>query len=221
MTENVAEAASPLFRRLWPVLTAHLLDVPSGDRLFNPYALDPDPLAVPGAGQIRRDNLARYLDAFPDVPPLFVMAEAPGPWGARFSGVPLTAEAQLVDPDFWLVGQPTSPGDPHREYSGRIYHRVIAGHERRVFTWNAVPFHPHRPGEPLTIRTPTRREVRACVPLVAAVVEAIGPERCVAIGRVAEWALAEAGAESTYVRHPSQGGAKLFEAGMREVLAQS
>ncbi len=210
-----------LREKLWPVFERHLFPAPSTDDLFNPYEPGDDPLGVPGAAAIRRDNLRAYLDAYTEVPPILVMAEAPGPWGCRFSGVPLTSEAQLADPDFWLDGLPTSLGDPHHEYSGRIYHRVVAPHYRRVFTWNAVPLHPHRVGEPLTIRTPRRREVQAFAPLVAGLVEALQPTVCVAVGRVAERAFADVGVASTYVRHPSQGGAKLFEAGMQRVFAQT
>ena len=207
-----------LYGRLWPLFERHLFGQPSTERLFNPYSLAPDPLGVAGAGQIRRDNLARYLRAFSALPDVFVLAEAPGPWGARFSGVPLTSEAQLADPHFWLDGHPTSAGEPHAEYSGRIYHRVVGAARGRVFTWNAVPFHPHRAGAPLTIRTPTRAEVGRFVPFTAALVAALRPACCVAVGRVAERAFAAAGVEAHYVRHPSQGGARLFAAGMECVL---
>ncbi len=206
---------------LWPLFEQHLFPLPSTDRLFNPYALADDALGVPGAGWIRRENLKGYLDAYDALPPLFVMAEAPGPWGCRFSGVPLTSEAQLNDPRFWLAGIPTSRSEPHHEYSGRIYHRVVSGHYRRVFTWNAVPLHPHRTDEPLTIRTPTRAEVRAFLPLVSEMVRALNPAACIAVGRVAERAFADIDVEATYVRHPSQGGAKLFEAGMREAFMRT
>ena len=39
-----------------------------------------------------------------------------------------------------------------------------------------------------------------------------------ALGRVAERALTAVNVACTYVRHPSQGGARLFEAGMGEVF---
>ncbi len=216
--EGSAPEHGALFRCLWPVFQDHLFSLPSTDTLFNPYAPAPDRLAVPGAGQIRRDNLARYLNAYRALPPVLVVAEAPGPWGARFSGVPLTSEAQLACPDFWLSGVPTSLGEPHGEYSGRIYHRVVAPYRQRVFTWNAVPLHPHRAGEPLTIRTPRVTEVRRFAPLLEAMVAALQPRLTVAVGRVAERALHAVGAAPHYVRHPSQGGAKLFEAGMEALL---
>ena len=152
------------------------------------------------------------------------MAEAPGPWGCRFSGVPLVSEQQLLDPAFPLDGRPTSlralHGEPLKEYSGGIYWRAMEPRWGRFWTWNAVPFHPHKPGEPLTIRAPRAREIRQFADALAAVVEAVQPGRVVALGRVAERALAAVGVESTYVRHPSQGGATAFREGMAESSAR-
>jgi len=41
---------------------------------------------------------------------------------------------------------------------------------------------------------------------------------CVAIGRKAEYALQGLDVPCAYVRHPSQGGAVLFESGIRQLL---
>jgi hypothetical protein len=148
-----------------------------------------------------------------------LLAEAPGPWGCRFSGVPLVSEAQLVDPAFPIHGRPTSRADgPHTEYSAGIYWRVLAAHFPHFFTWNSVPLHPFRPGAPLSIRTPTRREVKAYTGLLAGLLDVLAPALILAVGRNAEYALRHVGAPCTYVRHPSQGGARLFEAGVRDAL---
>ena len=59
-------------------------------------------------------------------PPVFLLAEAPGPWGCRFSGVPLVSEAQLVDAAFPLNGEPRGRNEtPYHEYGARIYWRVL------------------------------------------------------------------------------------------------
>ena len=50
---------------------------------------------------------------------------------------------------------------PHAEYSARIYWRVMRPWFPRFLTWNTVPYHPHQPGRPLSIRTPTAREITA------------------------------------------------------------
>lgn len=209
-------------REVWRLFEEHLLDRPSAERQFNPYRDYDERFDRPDAPAIRRKNLKRYLDCYAGAaPPLFLLAEAPGPWGCRFSGVPLVSEAQLADTDFPIGGQPTSTQKtPHTEYSSAIYWRVMQPYFPRFFTWNSVPFHPHKDGEPLSIRTPTRGEGAAFEDLLAGLLRLLEPARTVAIGRKAERALQEIGADCTYVRHPSQGGAKKFEGGVRAVARE-
>ena len=208
-----------LLNDVWTLCEDRIVSEPSTEELFNPYRDRRDDLDRPDAPQIRRDNLKRYLACYDARPPLFLLAEAPGPWGCRFSGVPITSEAQLVDDAFPLDGAPSSLNDePHTEYSASIYWRVLQPYFPHFFTWNSVPLHPHDPGEPLSIRNPRRSEVARWEGLLADVLEAVQPERIAAVGRKAERALKEVGAEGTYVRHPSQGGAKKFEAGVLDLV---
>ena len=206
---------------VWTLLEARVLSEPSSDDLFNPYRDVHDEIDRPNAAQIRRANLKSYLRCYTERPPLFLLAEAPGPWGCRFSGVPFTSESKLVDADFPIDGRPSSLGDgPHREYSGAIYWRVLQPYFPHFFTWNSVPLHPHDAGDPLTIRTPRRSEVARYEGVLADLLDLLEPECIVAVGRKAERALHEIDAACTYVRHPSQGGAKKFEAGMQEILTE-
>ena len=195
------------------------------DRLYNLYASGAETEHdAPGAPEIRRANLRNALEAVarsapsgrPDV---LVVAEAPGPWGCRFSGIPFTNERQLVDPEFPVEGTPSSrqfaeTGEPLKEYSGSIYWGAMLPHWGRFWTWNAVPFHPHKEGNRLSIRTPTVREVRRWHGVLNELVGIIEPAAVVAVGRKAEGALQAIGADPVYVRHPSQGGATLFRDGM-------
>ncbi len=206
---------------VWTLLETRVFPEPSSDTLFNPYHTTHAALDRPDAAQTRRDNLRSYLACFPERPPLFLLAEAPGPWGCRFSGVPLVSESQLVDDTFPIDGAPTSREDePHREYSASIYWRVLQPYFPHFFTWNSVPFHPHDAGDPLTIRTPRRSEVARYEDVLADLIDLLQPERVLAVGRKAERALDEVDVDSTYVRHPSQGGAKKFEAGVQEAVAE-
>ncbi len=196
-----------------------LFRMPSQERLFNPYTDRHDGFDLPDAPAIRRENLKNYLACYARRPPLFLVAEAPGPWGCRFSGVPFVSEAKLVDPGFPIHGRPSgTQAALHREYSAGIYWRALGPYFPQFFTWNSVPLHPHRAGEPLSIRTPTRREVAAFEDVLGALVRLLDPARTVAVGRKAERALERLGVPNTYVRHPSQGGARLFERGVRAVL---
>ncbi len=148
-----------------------------------------------------------------------MVAEAPGPWGCRFSGVPITSEEQLVDADFPFSGRVSGNGDvPHKEYSARIFWRVMAPYFPRFIAWNAVPFHPHRVGEPMSIRTPRASEIKGFAWLTRAVLDAVEPGMVIALGRKAQYQLDFLEVDCTYVRHPSQGGAVLFEEGMKRLF---
>jgi uracil-DNA glycosylase len=151
----------------------------------------------PGA-TLRRARLADYLELHADAP-LLLVAEAPGFRGTRVSGIPLTSERQLSG---------TGPA----EATATIVHRVLAelGLEGSVLLWNLVPTHPHLPGEPLTNRRPTRKEIEGSRCFLD---ELAGGRRTIAVGRLAE---DELGGE--YVRHPSHGGAQAFRKGLITAL---
>ncbi len=204
---------------VWSLFATHVFPAPSTDDQCNPYRTRHDDLDDANAPTLRRENLRTYLSAYDTAPPLFLLLEAPGPWGCRFSGVPITSEAQLTDPAFPIDGRQTSLNDePHTEYSASIFWRVLQPHFPHFFVWNSLPLHPHDPDEPLSIRTPRRTEVRAWQPLLTDLLDVLEPTRIVGVGRKAERALEEVDADPTYVRHPSQGGAKTFERGINALV---
>lgn len=206
---------------VYTVLQNHVFDVPSTATLFNPYRDQDDAFDLPDAPAIRRENARCYLACYEERPPVFLLAEAPGPWGCRFSGVPLVSEAQLVDEDFPIDGHRSSTQEePHSEYSANIYWRVLEPYFPHFFTWNSVPFHPHHAGEPLSIRNPKSSEVKSYTGVLTDLLSILQPQRILAIGRKAEYALKQIDAEATYVRHPSQGGARLFEAGVLTAMQE-
>ncbi len=203
------------------LIAEHLFDEPSLEDLFNPYStMNPD-LDRADAIEIRRANLARYILDRPTNPSVLLLAEAPGPWGCRFSGVPITSEEQLLESSFPLDGQQASLSEnPHKEYSASVYWRVLQPFYGHIFTWNTVPFHPHHVGEPLSIRTPRTSEINRFSSLLEGIVSVMNPARTIAIGRKAEKALSIVGAAAVYVRHPSQGGATLFKQGVLRELRE-
>jgi uracil-DNA glycosylase len=144
-----------------------------------------------GEGALRRrDRLRAYLTDRANAR-LLLVGEAPGYRGARVSGIPFTSERQLT-------------GRGPAEATATIVHRVLAelGLTDDVLLWNALPAHPHRPGEPMSNRPPTRAEVDLGRPFLAPLT---GGRRVIAVGRVAGRAL---GVEP--IRHPSRGGASAF-----------
>lgn len=140
-----------------------------------------------------RDYLARRADAR-----FVLVGESAGYRGARISGLAFTSERQLT-------------GKGPAEASATIVHRVLAGlgAEDDVLLWNTVPTHP---GTATSNRRPTRDEVDAAR---AFLVEVTRGRTAIAVGRLAAAALVDA----PYVRHPSHGGARAFEAGLERAFA--
>lgn len=208
-----------LLRDIWEVFRKDVFTVPSTEVLFNQYRDRVEGLDLPGAEEIRRRNLRGYLASFGRRPRALVVGEAPGPWGCRFSGLPFTGERMLEEGAFPFGGRKSSTHEPpYQERSGVIFWRDMLPRLGEFLLVNSVPFHPHRRGEPLSIRTPTRGELEGCAPILAAIVERLDPRTLVAVGRKAEAALGMLGLPALYVRHPSRGGAREFARGMERIF---
>lgn len=209
----------PAFQVAWEVIEREVFSAPSTPRAFNLYHDRHETLDVPDAAAVRRANLWNYFACFEDLPPVFVLLEAPGPRGCRFSGVPITSESQLLNPAFPIYGDRTTrAGEPLSEYSANIYWRVLQPFFPHFFTWNSFPLHPHDEENPMSIRTPGFREIADFDNLLRALVDVLKPKKVIAVGRRAEYALARINQPTHYVRHPSQGGARQFEEGILSVV---
>jgi uracil-DNA glycosylase len=191
----------------------------SSGSLFNPYADETEAFDIKGAAAIRRQNLGNYFGAFQDVPPILIVGEAPGPRGCRFTGVPFTSERLFARESLPFMGRKTSAQvECFSEPTATIFWRVLGAHFPNFLCWNAVPFHPHLPEQPLSIRPPSAREVRAHLELLDDVLMIMKPQRILAVGRIAQYALNLLIREFVPIRHPSHGGAVEFERGVRETL---
>jgi uracil-DNA glycosylase len=194
--ESVAErsfgAAFPMFREADPALER--VDAPA----------------------LRRANATAYLNARAGREPLLLVGEAMGYAGGRFTGIAFTAERTLHG---WGTPYAATSVRPEgwAEQSGTIVHGALAtlGIEAETVLWNVVPAHPHRPGEPLSNRTPAVGELRAGAEVLGELIERLRPRALVAVGRSAERALADLGLDcDACVRHPANGGATAFREGL-------
>ena len=175
---------------------------------FNQYA-GPD-------GAVRLDNLRTYLDQRAGAR-VVALGEAAGYQGMRWTGIAFTSERDLAR---WGPPYRATSDRPNgwSEPSGTIVHRVLGEleAERRVILWNTVPHHPHHPGRPLSNRRPTVAEVAAGSVFAERLIELVQPRLVLAVGRIAEAVL---GDRAAYVRHPANGGATAFTAGITAALA--
>lgn len=161
----------------------------------------------------RCQRLRRHLS----IQPAYVLiGEASGYQGCRVSGIPFTSERLIGEgaiPRVAGVGTRLSARHiPWSEPSATTVWSTLCalGIAERTVLWNAFPWHPHKPAQPHSNRTPTPAERAVGLPVLQALLEQF-PQACVfAVGRQADGALREIGRPAVALRHPSMGGASRF-----------
>jgi uracil-DNA glycosylase len=198
-----------------------LATTPAGTNSVNPYDRSDQTNAV------RRRNLTRYLGQLAERGPrVLLVGEAPGYRGMRITGVPFTHLGLLRDgiPRFGMLGiengyeLPEAPGGVAAEPTATVLWQTLVELDFLPALWSAFPLHPHRPGEPLSNRTPTAREAAAWAWSWQAVRDLLRIERVVAVGNIASASLTKSGFQVPRIRHPAHGGKAGFATGLRHLL---
>ncbi|WP_176725098.1 MULTISPECIES: uracil-DNA glycosylase [unclassified Streptomyces] len=201
-------------------------------RLLRALPAPPDAEALygpGGAGPLRRRNLLRYLDLMREVgPKVLLVAEAPGYRGTTVTGVPFMSVRQLTAKPGLITGRPEGDGfeAPDRPAfdreasSAAVWGALASWQGRKPLLWGIYPHHPHAPGDPHTNRTPRASEIAAGAPIALALAAAFGITSLVAVGRKAQGALAAGGLTAPAIRHPAQGGARIFAAQLAALNAE-
>jgi hypothetical protein len=188
--------------------------------------------------ELRRANMAAYLEARRAHARVLLLGEAPSHRGCRFTGIAFCSEMELLHKRDLVAREPLeltsreAATKPQRERSAAVIWGEIerAGKPFEVVLWNAFPWHPYvdadgerdGPCGPSSNRKPKLNEVAQGRAAFDALLRCFTRRLDVfAIGKVAETALARWGEAhcAGYVRHPAQGGEALFRAGFRNAVA--
>ena len=185
--------------------------------VFDPWnAVSTDDIA-PAAIEGRRERLRLHLSA--PAPRLLLVGEAPGYQGTRITGCPFTSEALLLEGGVprlgKLCGRLSSRRLPWREPSSTIVWRALReeGLADDTILWGAFPWHPHGTS-PLSNRAPNEAEKAIGAVFLRKLVSALPDVTVVAVGNVAADSLRKLGVTADKIRHPSNGGATAFRAGL-------
>ena len=214
-----------------------------GENVFNPWnEFDTSCDIGERAPVIRSENLRRYLELRPNPKYLFI-AEALGYQGGHFSGIAITSERILLGehPD---VDPKTVLGDWHYERTSDVNSPMLNRTQKLkgfneptdtvvwnalnrhglaafdVILWNIFPFHPHKPGELLTNRTPSKEELDLGIEYARQLMELVPNMQVLAIGQKAATTLEKYGVTCMVAPHPSMGGANRFKAKVAELFKQ-
>jgi uracil-DNA glycosylase len=196
-----------------------LVRVELSDRAVNQYR----------ESAVRRRNLRLYLEEMEAIAPrLLMVGEAVSYRGGRLTGIAFVSEAvMLCGVDLaggrrilgadrgYVKADPSTPVST--EASATMVWATIRKLEPLPLLWNAFPFHPFMAGNPNSNRLPTAGELEIGERFISRLFRLFPIERVVAIGNQASRTLGSLGVEHTKVRHPSQGGKRLFVEGMGRV----
>ena len=178
---------------------------------------------------VRRRNLRLYLEEMEAIAPrLLLVGEAVSYRGGRLTGIAFVSESvMLCGVDLAAGGRILGAdrgyvkADPSTrvstEASATMVWTTIRKLEPLPLLWNAFPFHPFHAGNPNSNRLPTAGELAIGERFVSRLLRLFPIERVVAIGNQASRTLGSLGVEHTKVRHPSQGGKRLFVEGMTRI----
>jgi hypothetical protein len=197
--------------------------LPSGlPNLYNPWAdICPDDLPH----NTPKAKLARLSEHLNCTPRFILCGEAVGFAGGRHSGIAFTSERLLLEGAIPRLDAPTARlthrerpfSEPSATIVWKTLHRL--GIADSTILWNAVQLHPHKPGNIRSNRTPTDSEIALGEPALRGLLAAFPQAKLVAVGRKAEGLVRDMGVIPVgSVRHPANGGATAFAAGLAELL---
>jgi hypothetical protein len=192
------------------------------ESVFNIYRTDAPELDARGGAAKRRENLRRYLKALPSAKYAFI-GIAPGWRGARFTGVPFTDEHRLCLPGS-CYDRTSKREAAYREATAGVVMNLL-GPRTDVVCWNIVPWHVHKPGEPLTNADPDSETIGYGLEAIEFLFNRLYPSvKVVTVGQIPADALRGfkvQGREIEVVanlRHPAHGGAAEFRDGVISLL---
>lgn len=191
--------------------------------LFNPWRSRCQHDLHADAPDQRIERLSLHLHRQPR---FILVGEAPGYQGARYSGTAFTSERLLGDGAIpgipRLTARLTDRPIPFSEPSATIVWRALydLGIAEHTVLWNAVQLHPHQQGKPWSNRTPTDAELELGAPALRILLDHFPSALPVAIGRKAERTLIAMGTTpAACLRHPANGGATEFRAGLTRLIS--
>lgn len=130
--------------------------------------------------------------------------------GGRRTGLALTDDYHIAEHGSrWGLEfiRPTN-GTVVKERTATVIWNQLLQLNANIFMWNVFPFHPHKPGNPLSNRQHNAAERRIGMEILSELISLINPKNVVCIGNDAASAVAKLQTRQNFykVRHPSYGG---------------
>lgn len=197
---------------------------PSGDKYRNFYHNGPSKEETPQAKNVR-SYLRRMYEIGPRV---MLLGEAPGYRGCAMSGVPFMSVKTLENLGHFWDFEVTRPENPEfvSEISADCVFKTLIRLNIKPLIWNVFCFHPHAPHVPKTNRTPLKSELVKHKKYLSGILQLFDPQVIACVGRTSqnfietidEYQHYVHERRAYYVRHPSFGGASVFNQTMEGLV---
>lgn len=174
--------------------------------------------ADPREARIKSKNLLLYLKKMQELDPkILLVGEAPGYKGCKRSGIPFTADYQILNEDFFKEGFDVLDREaPVRENSANVIWEVIGKTKQLPLMWNIYPFHPStidgKNGKP------NRTDIELGKQILDSLLTMFDIKAIYCIGRKSTSALGNNRLFKDYIRHPAHGGSRECARKLEEVL---
>lgn len=170
------------------------------------------------------NNLRLYLEwVLKHNHSILMIGEAPGYRGCRLTGIPFTSGEVIKNAQhkiFSGIGDRIRLSHIVSETTASILWDFLGRDKLVPVLWNAFPFHPHISGVLESNRSPSAIEIEEGKQYLQIIYKLFKPNKLCSLGRVGEKILRELFPDKqiTYIRHPSHGGKKEFEKGIKAVV---
>lgn len=209
--------------------------------VFNPWRdYNPELDLADDSYLVRQKQLRQYLLPRWGTAKYIIVAEAAGYQGARFTGIAITCERMLlgyhsvVQADAVFLGSKERTSNPDSSLLNKrqkeqgfleptdtvVWKALLENAVRpeEAILWNIFPFHPHKSGQPLTNRTPTKDELQVGLSYMGGLLQYHPKAQIIAVGRKAADTLQAAGYNVLVTRHPANGGARLYAEQFKKII---
>lgn len=207
---------------------------------FNPWSdCDPQYDINKSAPVVRSNQLKEYLQIRIGLAKYIFLAEGLSYQGGKFTGIAMTSERIILGNHeqvpasavFAITPERTSaPGISSSvdklgmaEPTASIVWKAILKNKippEQVVLWNIFPWHPHKPDESLTNRTPTDQELALGLEYFKMLLDLFVDCKVLCLGKKSELTVSQSmpNLQPIVLRHPANGGARLFESGLVSFL---
>lgn len=181
--------------------------------------------------EVCRENLYNYLHRIKNNnSKVMLIGEAPGYHGCRLSGIAFTSEDKFTENIIpGIMGKDLgykiySKREPEREFSASTVCPKLKdwynAHGSVPLLWNICPFHSHKEGNIMSNRTPRKKEIEKGIKYFLELVDIFEIQHIGCIGRKSFNTIGNMGLNTSleYLRHPSCGGKREFEANITEYM---